>query len=214
MTSQQPNLGMDLPVKEDTLLRITRFAYEIGAARHKPRSWQHQMQENVANVAEHVYRVTFLSMLLARMEGADAYKAAVISLVHDCDEIRAMDLTPYQKPYMQINSEKAVHDTFAGTPLEEFCLPLFKEYKAKETLESKCVKDADIIDAILELMEIADRGSKYLEKIQDEIMGIRKGSLRTKSGEALFDAITSGKVSPWDWFLKGPSTFKDGTYGK
>lgn len=212
MTSQ-PTLDMNLP-PQATLERVVRFAYEIGAARHKPRSWQYNLNENMANVAEHVYRTTFLAMLLAQMEGADPYRTAVIALVHDCDEIRGMDLTPYQKPYMTLHGDKAVHDTFEGTPLADLCLPLFKEYKAKETQESKCVKDADILDAVLELMEITERGSTYLEKIQHDMMTIRRESLRTESGKKIFDMIASGNVGPWDWFLKGPSTFKDGTYGK
>jgi putative hydrolases of HD superfamily len=210
--TNQPTL-IDLPEAESTLKRIALFAYEIGAARHKPRSWQYNMQENMANVAEHVYRVAFLSMLLAKMEGADPAKAAVIALVHDCDEIRGMDLTPYQKPYMKLDSEKAVTDTFAGTPLAELCLGVFQEYKQKASLEAKCVKDADILDAVLELTEIAERGSSYLEQTQESIMGARKQNLKTESAKQLFDMISSGKVRPWDWFLKGPSTFKDGTYG-
>lgn len=213
MTPSQPAFAIDLPTT-DNLARIVHFAYEIGAARHKQRSWQSHMQENVANVAEHVYRVTFLTMLLAVMEKADPYKAAVISLVHDCDEIRAMDLTPYQKPYVKIDNHKAVHDTFEGTPLEALCIPLFDEYKEKASIEAKCVKDADILDAVLELMEISQRGNKYLEQTQTEIMGIRKKSMRTASGEKLFDMIVGSKVKPWDWFLRGPSTFKDGTYGQ
>ncbi|MCP5405592.1 MAG: HD domain-containing protein [Pseudomonadaceae bacterium] len=211
--SAQPQL-LDLPPESKNMASIVRFAYEIGAARHKPRSWQYNLNENMANVAEHCYRVTFLAMLIAMMEGADPSKAAVIAMVHDTDEIRAMDLTPYQKPYMTLNNEKAVQDTFQGTPLADFCLALFKEYKAKETVESLCVKDADILDAVLELTEIAERGNKYLEKVQADMMSIRRNSLRTESGRNIFDMIASGTVGPWDWFLKGPSTFKDGTYGK
>lgn len=212
--NSSPTTLVPLPETDTSLRRIALFAYEIGAARHKPRSWQYNMQENVANVAEHVYRVAFLSMLLAKMENADAAKAAVIALVHDCDEIRGMDLTPYQKPYMSINSEKAVADTFSGTPLAELCLNVFQEYKAKESIESQCVKDADILDAVLELTEISQRGSRYLEQTQTSVMGARKENLRTESAKALFDMIASGKVGPWDWFLQGPSTFKDGTYGR
>jgi putative hydrolases of HD superfamily len=210
--SSQPAF-LDLP-EAATLERIAQFAYEIGAARHKPRSWQHNMQENVANVAEHVYRVAFLSMLIAHMESADPFRAAVIALVHDCDEIRGMDLTPYQKPYLKLDSEKAVADTFSGTPLAALCLGLFQEYKLKESVESRCVKDADILDAVLELTEIAQRGSTYLEQTQGTIMTARRDNLRTESAKNLFDMVASGRVKPWDWFLKGPSTFKDGTYGR
>ncbi|MFZ2587867.1 MAG: HD domain-containing protein [Alphaproteobacteria bacterium] len=210
----QPTLNMPLPADTQNMLNIVRFAYEIGAARHKPRSWQYNLNETMANVAEHCYRVTFLAMMLATMENADPFRTAVIAMVHDTDEIRGMDLTPYQKPYMKLDSDKAVTDTFTGTPFANLCLSLFKEYKAKESPESLCVKDADILDAVLELMEITERGSKYLEKIQHDMMTIRRESLRTESGKKVFDAIASGHVGPWDWFLKGPSTFKDGTYGK
>lgn len=213
MSSSQPEL-LTLPADTQNLQRIVRFAYEIGGARHKPRSWQFNLNEPMANVAEHCYRVTFLAMLLTVMEGGDPLRAAAIAMVHDTDEIRGMDLTPYQKPYMTLNSEKAVHDTFDGTPLADLCLALFKEYKAKESVESICVKDADILDAVLELMEVTERGNTYLEKVQTDIMNIRRQSIRTESGKKLFDMIASGNVEPWDWFLKGPSTFKDGTYGK
>ncbi|HEX2859963.1 MAG TPA: HD domain-containing protein [Alphaproteobacteria bacterium] len=195
------------------MARMVRFAYEIGAARSRPRGWQQSLNEDMSNVAEHCYRVTFIAMMLAQMEKADPYKTAVISLVHDTDEIRALDLTPYQKPYVSIDSEKAVHDTFTGTPLASLCLPLFAEYKNKTSLEARCVKDADILDATLELVEITHRGSKYMAEIADQ-HAQRRAGLKTKSGQQLFDAIMSNKTTPWDWFLKGPSTFKSGTYGK
>lgn len=212
MTSQ-PTLPVDMPA-HSPIDRILMFAYEIGAARFRPRAWENNLQENMANVAEHCYRVTFLAMLLAEMEGADPFKAAVISMVHDTDEIRGMDLTPYQKPYVKIDGEKAVTDTFKGTPLETLGLKLYKEYKEKSSLEAKCVKDADILDAVLELSEITQRGSTYLHSTQKEIMQARKSAMRTKAGSQIFDAILSGRVKPWDWFLEGPSTFKDGTYGQ
>lgn len=210
--STQPDL-MDLPRQEDPMLRIVRFAYEVGSARSKPRGWAHDLHEDLANVAEHTYRVTFLSMLLARMENADVGKAAMMSMVHDTDEIRGMDLTPYQKPYVTVDSEKAVRDTFADTPLADICLSLFEEYKEKACIEAKCVKDADILDTLLELAEITARGSNYVSIIQDQ-MSQKRALLRTESAKQVLDALLSGKVTPWDWFLKGPSTFKDGTYGK
>lgn len=212
--NSQPTFPIPLPQKPDALTRIIQFAYEIGAARTKPRAWQFNLMEDMANVAEHTYRTTFIAMLLAMMEKADPFRTAVISMVHDCDEIRATDLTPFQKPYVTIDSEKAVTDTFAGTPLAALASELFKEYKAKETAEAQCVKDADILDAVLEMMEITTRGSQYLQHDSTEKMVQRRGALRTPSGRLLFDEIISGKVNPWDWFLHGPSTFKSGTYGK
>lgn len=193
--------------------RIIRFAYEMGSARSRPRGWQQSLNENMANVAEHCYRVTFLAMLLTVQEKGDPYKAAAIAMVHDTDEIRGLDLTPYQKPYVSVDSEKAVRDTFEGTALEKVCLPLFEEYKKKASIEAKCVKDADILDATLELLEITHRGSTYIHNIPEQ-QEMRRAGLRTKSGKALYDAIMTSKATPWDWFLKGPSTFKAGTYGK
>lgn len=193
--------------------RIVRFAYEIGSARSRPRGWQQSLNENMANVAEHCYRVTFLAMLLAVMEKGDPYRAAAIAMVHDTDEIRGLDLTPYQKPYVSVDSEKAVRDTFEGTALANVCLPLFEEYKKKASIEAKCVKDADILDATLELLEITHRGSTYIHNIPEQ-QEMRRAGLRTKSGKMLYDAIVTSKATPWDWFLKGPSTFRAGTYGK
>ena len=194
--------------------RIVDFFYEIGNARKQQRRWESKIGVPMANVAEHTYRTAFLAMHLAAAEGADPQRAAFIALIHDTEEIRTGDLDPFQKMYVHADGEKAIEDLFADIPLAKPCLEAFADYKKRKTLEAQCVKDADILDTVLELHEIAARGTHYLSLIAHQIAYKRK-TYFTESARALHDAIAeAGPDAIWDWFVKGESTFSRGEYGK
>lgn len=197
-----------------TLKRIVDFFYEIGNARKQQRRWESKIGIPMANVAEHTYRTAFLAMHLAAAEGADPQRAAFIALVHDTEEIRTGDLDPFQKMYVEANGMKAITDLFNGSPIAETCLSAFTDYKKRQSLEARCVKDADILDTVIELHEIAARGTHYLALIPEQIAYKRK-TYFTESARALHDAIAAaGPDAIWDWFIKGESTFSRGEYGK
>lgn len=194
--------------------RMVDFFYEIGSARKQPRSWSSKLQVPTANVAEHTYRTAYLAMYLATENGADPYRAAVMALVHDSDEVRTGDLDPWQKMYITVNGTQAIKDLFAGTPMAGMCLSLAEEYKKRETMESKCVKDADILDTIIEMHELAANGSGYLES-SIHLVHQRRDFYFTETARQLHDAVIhSGPTAIWDWFHEGESTFSKGTYGK
>jgi putative hydrolase of HD superfamily len=194
---------------------MASFFYEIGAARRRKRAWEQTIGVPMANVAEHTLRVQVLALYLAHVEGADPAHAAMLALWHDATEIRGTDATPHQKPYVAVDEEKALAATVAGTPLAPMILAAYGEYKARETLAAKCVKDADILDTVLELMELKQQGYGYPRhpQVQQQI-AIKREKYFTATARALHDTVTAeGAPSPWDWFLNGDSTFKQGTYG-
>jgi putative hydrolase of HD superfamily len=198
-----------------TVTRIVNFFYEIGGARRRPRNWEQAIGAPMANVAEHTYRVQMLAIYLALQEGADPKEAAFVALWHDGEEIRTGDLTPFQRVYGQMDGEKAFADSVAGTPLETLGNAAFKAYKARESVAAQCVKDADILDTVFELMELKASGNRYpLHPTSIEQIAMKREKYYTQTAKALHDAVTAeGAPSPWDWFLNGDSTFKRGTYG-
>ena len=195
--------------------RIVNFFYEIGGARRRPRNWEQAIGAPMANVAEHTYRVQMLAIYLAQAEGADPKEAAFVALWHDGEEIRTGDLTPFQRVYGQMDGEKAFADSVAGTPLEDLGNSAFKAYKTRETKVAQCVKDADILDTVFELMELKASGNHYpVHPTSVEQIRMKREKYYTTTARALHDAVTAdGAPSPWDWFLHGDSTFKRGTYG-
>lgn len=200
--------------KSAPLTTLVNFFYEIGNARKQQRRWESKIGVPMANVAEHTYRTAFLAMHLAAAEGGNPERAAFIALVHDTEEIRTGDLDPFQKMYVSADGDKAITDLFANILIAATCLKAFKEYKSRASLEAKCVKDADILDTVIELHEIAARGTQYLELIPHQV-AVKRERYFTDSARALHDAIIkAGPQATWDWFLKGESTFSQGTYGK
>jgi hypothetical protein len=58
------------------------------------------------------------------------------------------------------DEEKAAHDSFAGTLLEDINEDVLSEYEMRQTIEAKIVKDADNLDIDVELKEFEERGSQ------------------------------------------------------
>ena len=170
------------------------FLYELGELRNIKRNYPYG--GSAPSVAEHTLRVTYIAMILARQTGADVAKTIQMALMHDLAEIRTGDANPWQKPYVQTNDKAALHDMLEGTGLEDFNM-LADEYKTRESLEAKIVKDADMIDTELEMRELRELGSKCLDFF--EAAGVRdqlEDRMRTEAGKALFHQLRQRRPLP------------------
>ncbi|MCA3244071.1 MAG: HD domain-containing protein [Alphaproteobacteria bacterium] len=199
------------------LHRILSFFYEIGTARRRPRAWEQAIGAPMANVAEHTMRTQVLAAYLAVQEGGDPKQAIWIALWHDAGEIRGADATPHQKPYVEVHEAKALAATIKGVdglgPLIETA---YTTYKARQSIEAQCVKDADILDTVIELMEAKANGHGYPQHpLVAEQIRIKRERYFTATARTLHDALMAEDApSPWDWFLLSESSFQDGTYGR
>jgi len=72
------------------------------------------------SLGEHVAVTSQIAFVLAKMEGADAYKCATMSLFHDNGEARIGDSTWVQARYLdtKLAEEKAEIEHFANLPEE------------------------------------------------------------------------------------------------
>ncbi len=219
MDGAPQQLSLHLPESEissSNMALAADFLYEIGAGRFTERSWSKSIGVKTANVAEHTFRVTHIAMWLAAQEGANIDRVASLCTIHDAPEIRGAELTPFQKAYVTFNEDKALKDMVNGLPHAAYLVELVKEYKDRQTLESRVVKDADILDTVLELIELAARGCNYLnsDETQTQIQ-IKAERYFTPSARALHAYVLAQPLANiWRWFQKGESTFKTGEYGK
>ena len=161
------------------------LAFEIGNLRLIQRSWTRFLMPNCANLAEHHLRVIWISLILAKMEGAkDIEKIMKMALVHDLDESRSVDVDYVSRQFAERKSEKAISETLKGSSLEEF-IEVWKEYSAKESIEAKIVKDADILDVDIELQEFEAMGSR-IKKDWKEHRKAQAEKLFTESAKKLW----------------------------
>jgi len=177
--------------------------FEIGAYRHVKRMWiQHFHDGIMENDAEHSFRVIWIALTLARNEKSeiDYKKLMTMALIHDIPEIRCGDQSIVQKLYVTVDEDAALRDTFIGTSLEDF-IGIYKEYKDRECIEAKIVKDADNLEVDFELAERAATGSDLARLWIKEQRPMVRGKLYTESARTMFDELVA-KGNPHQWMLR------------
>ena len=189
--------------------RDLELLFELGTFRYIPRAWRQFLNKDFANNAEHSFRASWIAMMIAAQEGADTNRVAKMALLHDIGESRAGDVHYTSRMYTKRNEELAFIDIFANTSLEKEFSALWREYQERETLESKCAKDADTLDIDIELREQAARGYD-LPPAWDKMRAVAAKKLYTKTAKKMWKAIQ--KTNPHDWHSRGRNRFNNGDW--
>ena len=193
--------------------RDVEFLYEMGTLRFLQRTWTQLLRErDMANLAEHSFRVAWTAMLIAKHEGADIGKVAKMVLVHDISEGRTGDVHYVSRLYTKRDELRAIRDMFAGTAIGEEFVVLWNEYEKRDSLEAKCVKDADWLDVDIELQELYAKGEKIAQaRVWHDSR--EKGvypKLQTETGKRMWKAVYES--NPHDWHLNAPNRFNEGDW--
>jgi 5'-deoxynucleotidase YfbR-like HD superfamily hydrolase len=185
-----------------------KFLFEMGSLRHVQRTWRQFGGVPYANVAEHTLRVAWIAMILAEREDADSAKVLKLAMIHDIPEIRTGDVNYMSRMYADRHEDEALEDMVQGTDIQAEILYLWREFDARETLESRIVKDADTLDCDLELKESEAVGYSLLS-VLSETRDRAYGKLYTKSARALFDEIYAADPHRWHKDAKNRMTTGD-----
>ena len=148
------------------IIAIFELLKEIGGLKNIFRSGWVQAgisPSDVESVADHSFRVTFISMIISdyiikeKRQKINIEKVVRMALLHDLAETRIGDLhltaTIYiGKKNKDIAETKAFEDLINAIDSEigSRYMEIFKEYIKEETLEAKIVRCADIIDMLLQ----------------------------------------------------------------
>lgn len=183
--------------------RDLEFLYELGAVRLIPRQWHRFHMSNVGDLADHHFRVLWLALTIAAREKADVdqEKLMKMALVHDIAESRTGDADYMARQYVVRNEEKGLNDMLENTSLSKEFLAIYHEYEKRECLESKIVKDADILDVDMELKEQEAQGN-HLPVDWREARQSVAATLFTKTAKKMQAAIQQS--NPHDWHIKSP----------
>ena len=189
--------------------RDIEFLFEIGQLRLIKRMWQRFFQSDTANLSDHIFRVAWIALLIAKKEGkANEEKILKMALVHDIGESRTGDVDYISRQYTQRDEFLATSDMLKDTALEEEMSVIWKEYEEKKSSEAKIVRDADMLDVDLELREqsIQTATSNWLENRKKMV----RAKLFTKTARKYLEAIY--KSNAHDWHLKGRNRFNAGDW--
>ena len=186
-----------------SIKRDVEFLFEVGCMRYVDRVWRQFHMPEAANVGEHLFRVAWIALTLARYEGKGNHeKILKMAITHDLSESRTGDANYLSRQYVERYEYRAVTDMFENTAHSEMVV-LMKEYEARESFEAKVVKDADNLDVELELREFASRGHTTPALWKKRRAENVRPKLFTASAKKFWDAIAT--ANPHDWHSKSKS---------
>lgn len=187
--------------------------FELGCLRFLPRTGSQFLHADFGNIAEHHFRVSWIALLLAEMEGnRNTGKIIKMALAHDIAESRTGDVNYLQRQYVVRNETLAITDILSGTLVEKEFIELLKDYESRKSEEAKIVKDADSLDVDLSLKEQEAQGFLLSRNWYAHRKKIVRKTLYTKSAKIIFDIIW--KANPNDWHLNGRNRINGGDWKK
>jgi putative hydrolase of HD superfamily len=178
---------------------IVKFLYELGQLKRVKRSgWWIAGVKDPESVAEHSFRTAAIAYLLADLEGVDTGKAVLIALFHDLPEARTNDAHRIVRRYADWKDvdKKAIAEQGKRLPdgvAKQFIL-LFEEFEKEDSFEAKVVRDADLLECIVQAREYQALG---YNDVADWIFNAR-GALKTESAKKI--AAECLNTEPKEWW--------------
>lgn len=196
-----------------TRQRDLEFLFEVGCMRYIPRSWVQFLGADFANLSEHIFRVTWIALMIAQGEGSvDTGKLVKMALVHDLAESRGVDVHYVSREFADRHEDRALSATLEGTSLADEFKSLAEEYEHRQSLEAKIVKDADNLDVDFELAEQAARGVTLKQAFGPMRQHVGQTKLYTETARQLWHDLQTAE--PHAWHLNSSNRFTTGDWKK
>lgn len=193
--------------------REVDFLHEVGTLRLVARTWKQFYTPATENLAEHILRVTWLALTIAKYEGiTNTDKILKMALVHDLSESRSVDVNYVSRLYAERFEAAAIRDTLAGTIHEQELLELWEECEKRETIEAKIIKDADNLEVDLELQELAAMGYTIKQALDETRAQVGASKLYTETAKKLWQQIRQS--DPHHWHTSGKNRLTSGDWKK
>jgi len=200
---------MTITDNEDATAAILSFAYEAGQLKNLPRAgWLLAGIASPESVAEHSFRVAVLAYAIAVQEGANPERAAALGLFHDFPETRIGDVPSVGRAYVRTaDPNKVIADQAAALPaaLAAHITALVAEHESAKTpdatLESRCSRDADKLECLIQAREYQAQGNQLVQPWIDSMVA----AVITRTGTAL--AKTAQDLSPSIWWDEFAAAF-------
>ncbi|MBO3753054.1 HD domain-containing protein [Streptosporangiaceae bacterium NEAU-GS5] len=188
----------------EDLSRLTGLLYELGVLkRYKRTGWLIAGVRDPESIADHSFRTAIIATVIATMEGANPERAAFMSLFHDTQETRITDIPYIGKRYVKAASnENVTRDQTAGIPEAVAAVigSAVEEYEGHATLESRCARDADKLECLVQAIEYRDQGHANVQPWIDSSLA----ALQTPTGRRLAEeALKTGSLEWMSQILNG-----------
>ncbi len=178
---------------------IVHFIFEMGHLKNTPRAgWPLLGIPNPESVADHTSQAVFIAYILAKLEGANPDRTALIVAFHEMAETRIGDLHKMAQSY--ILDKKAIEIRIVGeqsallpADIGKDFVEFFSGFDTEASIEHTIAKDADYLQVIFQ-------GKFYVEQgyvgAQNWIDNATK-CLVTKSAKDLAAQVAKTRSTQW-----------------
>lgn len=168
--------------REKNVLGVIKFFSELYMLKRNKRSGLAIIDAPPDSIADHVTLTAQIAFILAKMEGLNAERCAVIALFHDNDETRLGDLHKIATRYLEKDpaSLSALRDQLGNLP-PEIRKEILTLSKREGTSEGDVLHDADWLEVAFQAKILEEKGYKTA---QDWVEYARK-VLKTKSARKI-----------------------------
>ncbi len=155
---------------------VLDFIEEIGVLKNLPRTgWRLCGIKDAESIADHCYRVSLLSMILADVLteqdiSLDVEKVIRLALLHEVAEARIGDLPFPTLKYIPEEVKKVGERTAVELmcehfgPLQKKYIQLWDEFENGTSIEGKLVRAADKLELMIQVLEYEKVGYRSLDK--------------------------------------------------
>ena len=173
------------------------YLYEVGQLKHSRRSgWWLAGTSNPESVAKHSFRTAVVGYILAKLEGADPDRTALLCLFHDVPETRTGDIPTLAKHYIRASSDVEIAEAqLSGLQSDAAgaVVGVVTEYVDRTSREAIVAHDADKLECLIQAREYQLQGYHEVHAWIDSSLR----ELKTDSAKQLGAACLETDPGTW-----------------
>lgn len=153
---------------------ILKFAEIVGKLKRVKRTgWVIKKVKDPESVAEHIFRMAILAMILSTKFNLDQLKVLKMVLIHDLGEAEIGDLVKipkYSKESIESirkKERKAMVNILSELDNGDDYVAIYDEYEKKESKEARFVKQVDKLEVLLQALEYEKEQAVDLQEFFD-----------------------------------------------
>ena len=157
-------------------LNVINYYYDACSLKEIERSgwklWNVARNKRIESIPEHIYGAQHLAMAIYSEYNLniDIFKVITMLSLHETEEIKLGDITPFDTSPAQISAQEAVEETMSRLTKKNMFIELITEFNEQKTPEAKFAYLCDKLECDLQAKKYSDEGRMSFEGVAPQII--------------------------------------------